>query len=725
MHGAAEDGPGRRLAGRGSGRLGGGAEAAPDTDLLHNKLDIEIFTATSTITGTNVMTVQSKVADLTQFTFTLRSNYTITSATIGGTPVTVTSVGTYGRQVTLDRAYALDEIFDLTIAYTGVAVSRGFGSINFTSVGGNSLVFTLSEPYFAATWWPSKDGDFGLPGDNGDKATIELSVTAPNTLTTVSNGLLQGVDALSGGRSRYRWASNYQTSTYLVFFSTSKYNTWSQTYTYDGGTMPVEFAIFPADDNTTNRALWEKCITMLGTYKDIYGLYPFIDEKYGIYEFTFGGGQEHQTYTGEGTFSESVTSHELGHQWWGDNITCKYWNDIWLNESFADYTEALWEERKPGSTGLPALFAAMAARRPSAVSDTVYVYDVSDFNRIFDYNYTYLKGGWVLHMLRHVVGDSTFFDILANYRAMYQGGGATTDDFAGVASAVSGQDLTYFFNQWIYGGGAPAYQYGWQAATINGANYLRLYVKQTQTSGLFSMPIDIRRTTSGGATTTTVWNSAAAQWYLIPVSAAVTSIGFDENDWILDTAKTSIAYVAGPPKVVSAVPGPGAQLSTAPSAIVVGFSDDVTTSAADYTITGPSGNVPFTFSYAPTSFTTTLIPTGPLPNGDYFVTVNDSITRAGSSSALDGELADPNNSALLPSGDGLASGDAVFAFHVNSVKPGDTDNDGDVDLSDLGVVLAAYGACVGDSEYVPAADFDSSGCIDLSDLGVVLANYGT
>lgn len=305
-------------------RGGGDREALGDTDLLHSALDIEIVPATATITGTNTMTVQSKVEGLTQFTFRLRNQFTITAALLNGTtPVQVTSTSTTTRMAMLDRPYHADEVFTLMIAYTGVAVPKGFGSIEFTSQNGQPLIFTLSEPYYAYTWWPIKDGDMGDPGDNSDKMTVELAVTAPDALRTISNGLLQGVDVLPGGRTRYRWATNYPIATYLICFSSTNYNQWTKTYDYGTGTMPVEFSIFPTDDTPGHRAAWEKCVDMLAVYRTIYGLYPFINEKYGIYEFGFGGGMEHQTYTGEGTFSENVTAHELSHQWWGDNVTCK------------------------------------------------------------------------------------------------------------------------------------------------------------------------------------------------------------------------------------------------------------------------------------------------------------------------------------------------------------------------------------------------------------------
>jgi aminopeptidase N len=345
-------------------------EAMGETDVLNYALNLEVTNVstagnTCTITGTNAMTIKSKSAALTQFTFRLRSQYTITSATVtdgvNTVPVTVSLSGTTTRITTLTRAYGMDEVFVLTIAYTGTSASRGFGSIDVAvqTGGSTAIVETLSEAYFAYTWWPCKDGDTFVPGDNSDKATMQMSITAPNNWVVPSNGLLEGVDVLSGNRLRYRWATNYQTATYLFCFAMTNYNTWTQTYNFPAGpynpagSMPVMFYIYPGNDSPGNRAAWENCLNMMATYRGFYGEYPFVNEKYGIYNFNFGGGMEHQTITGEGTFSESVTAHELGHQWWGDNVTCRTWSDIWVNEGFADYTECLWEERKAGGINTP------------------------------------------------------------------------------------------------------------------------------------------------------------------------------------------------------------------------------------------------------------------------------------------------------------------------------------------------------------------------------------
>ncbi len=540
---------------RGDGE-GGVAEAMGETDVLHYDLNIEVSNLNTganscTITGSNRMTVQSKSPSLTQFTIRLRSQYSITSALINDTtPVSVVINSTTTRTVTLDRAYAMDEVFTLTIAYTGTTTSVGLGSFQVSSHAGTPVVSTLSEPYYSYSWWPVKDGDVGVPGDNSDKALLDIRVTAPNNYSVASNGLLQSVQTLSGNRKTYHWASDYPIATYLVSFAATNYTTWSTTYNHPGGSMPVEYFIYPENDNPTNRAGWELVTSMMTAFRPLYGEYPFINEKYGLYNFPFGGGMEHQTMTGQSSFGQSLTAHELAHQWWGDDVTCKTWSDIWLNEGFATYGECLWEEFKTGTQNPTAYFSAILARKPSSFGDSVYIpaAATSDANRIFSSNYSYRKGAWVLHMLRRVVGDATFFEILQDYRTAFQGKAATTDDFRASASATFGQDLTGFFNQWVYQIGAPSYRFGWDAVKVLDQDYLHVTVAQLQALGypnVFTMPIDLVATIGGSPQTLTVQNNQRTQRFVLPVSGNPTLVQFDPNQWILRTSLATTTLKVG------------------------------------------------------------------------------------------------------------------------------------------------------------------------------------
>jgi aminopeptidase N len=679
-------------------------EAFSDTDLISVDLDIDLTPAPNPfISGSNEMVVRSNVNGLTQFTFMLRRQYTISSVTVGGVSVTppgLPATNSYARTVTLNRAYNAGEEFTIRIAYSGVPANVGLGSINFTTQAGVPVMASLSEPYYAATWWPVKDGDVFQPGNNIDKSIGRISITAPDNLKSVSNGLLESTDVPAAGKRRYRWRTNYPTATYLYAFGTTNYNQWTVPYTYPlpgggTGTMPVQFSIYPQSDNATNRAAWERVVQMLATFRPLFGEYPFINEKYGIYQFPFGGGMEHQTYSGQGGFGESLSAHELAHQWWGNAITCKTWNDIWFNEGLASYSEVLWAEFQPGSSGATARNNAVNARRPSTTDDSVYVYDTTSVNRIFSGTFTYNKGCWAIHMLRGILGDAAFFQSLKDLRIQYEGSAVTTNDFRDALEVSSGKELNPYFDAFIYGIGAPVYTVGSTMVNIGGQNYARISLRQTQptnygAAGVFPMPVQLALATSAGTSTVTLQNTARTQHYLVPVPAAVTGITIDPNNWILNDGKSPEIYVNGPVKVVAVSPAPDSSLqqSASNTAFAIALSENVNTSASAFTLTGPSGPVSTTFGLMGGNVTLTTV--APLAPGAYALTINASgVTTQAASIALDGEYI-----STLPSGDGLPGGNAVFAFTVVGAPCTDIDfnNNGvfpeDQDVIDFFNVLA-------------------------------------
>jgi len=395
------------------------------------------------------------------------------------------------------------------------------------------------------------------------------------------------------------------------------------------------------------------------------------------------------------------------HQWFGDNVTCKTWHDIWLNEGLATYGEAVWEEVKGGTSAM--LTYMNNDDLPGNVSGTVYVYDTSDANVIFDTDTVYLKAGWAVMMLRHKLGESVFNQAMQDFQVWYGQSGATTDEFTAAVIASSGVDVTRFIDQWIYGAGAPQYAYGYRTDTVNGQDYLRLRVRQTQpgTDGLgqaFEVPIDIR---VNGTDDYVINNDEYTQHFVIPIPSNAASVALDPDKWILKRGTTaSEAYANGPPVVIAA----GATDTEA----TVSFVEPVNAVGGDFAVVTDDGlftPVAFGLSYDGPSNTATLDFGTTLPNGDYLVTASDSLTSQAAGLALDGE------GAALPSGNGVAGGDYTFGFNVNNPCLADLNGDGVVDNGDIGSFITFFlGGNI-------AADFNGDGILDNGDIGAFITQF--
>jgi methionine-rich copper-binding protein CopC len=228
--------------------------------------------------------------------------------------------------------------------------------------------------------------------------------------------------------------------------------------------------------------------------------------------------------------------------------------------------------------------------------------------------------------------------------------------------------LSWFFNEWVFNGGAPAYAAGWQTFSSGGQNYLRLSLRQTQTSPIFTMPVDVRITYSGGTKTVVVNSDASTDWFVIPIPAAATAVAIDPDTWILTTATaTSETYRAGPAKVIQASPAPNDSLPTPPASLSVSFSENVNIPNGAITLTGPSGSVPITVSYSGTTFIATITPNSPLSGGTYTLNFPATITSVNGGAALDGELG--AGATPFPTGNGNAGGNATWSFIVQNQTP--------------------------------------------------------
>ena len=268
-------------------------QLALQTDVQHYRLELEVNPADRFIDGRTTMTVACVEDGVTAFHFWLELMLTITEVEVDGVAAGWHRLTNPTVEVELALVCDTGEDFELAVDYEGYPLTAGLGSIVFETQGSWPVVATLSEPWFSYTWWAVKE-------DSRDKATGELVITVPSQLSVVANGVLVDTTSLAGNRRRYRWATAYPMSPYLFAFSATRYTTFSDNFHHTGGSMPVEFFVYPGSDVPANRAGWRRSVDILSTFSELFGLYPFVEEKYAIYQFPCGGGMEHQTVTGQG-----------------------------------------------------------------------------------------------------------------------------------------------------------------------------------------------------------------------------------------------------------------------------------------------------------------------------------------------------------------------------------------------------------------------------------------
>ena len=495
-----------------------------DYDALYYSLDLFPDVNSQILYGNVAMTARALQGGLDRAVLNFLNNMQVDSVFFNGAPAAYTHAD---HLLTIRfPALAAGEEFTTRVVYHGSPQQSGFGAFAFSSHAGKPMVWTLSEPFGARNWWPCKD----IPADKAD--SMDIKVTVRPDLIVASNGLLRNVIEKEGKKT-YWWHERYPIATYLASLAIHPYYTDSDWYVHSGGdSMEVQFYIFPGsvDDARPQNA---KTVSMIAAFSEMFGQYPFIKEKYGHAQFLWGGGMEHQTITSLGGYGEALIAHELAHQWWGDMVTCEDFHHIWLNEGFATYSEALWWEYNYGPE---ALHSDMSFNTYFG-DETIYVENPYVEN-IFNYATTYKKASWVLHMLRHVVGDDTFFEILHTYYEEFKFKTVNTEQFRDLCERVSGMELDQYFQQWIYQGGAPRYQWLWQKEQTADGWLVKVNVKQTQSIGtIFHMPIDLNVQTLLGDHLFVMNNTMHVQDFEFQVPAEPVSVEFDKDNWVLKQAE--------------------------------------------------------------------------------------------------------------------------------------------------------------------------------------------
>lgn len=509
------------------------ATSQDDFDVTSYLLDLTFNPATSWVSGSVTITATSLVDRLQGAPLNLLDNMTVTSVVRGAIPLVFFHAGGI-LDITFDQPFDTGQELQVTVSYSGSPSSSGFAALSwmkYNSSGSGEMVWSLSEPDGARNWWPCKDRP-------DDKAFVQEYWTVPSDWTATGNGRMIDEATLPGNLKQYHWAASHPLTTYLVSIAATDYVQFSQTYEpIAGGTMPIDYYVY-SEDLADAQTDFSEMPAMMRYFELTFGDYPFVEDQYGMSAFAWGGAMEHTANTSYGyllitgtNYYDWVVVHELAHQWWGDSLSPQTWADIWLNEGFATYSEALWSENVGGPSALQDYMISLwRASFDGPLYDPIELFGATSYD----------KGGWVLHMLRGAMGDAAFFATLRDWYVNNKDGVVNTAQFQATAETRHGNSLDWFFDEWVYGPNRPDYEYGYTTVDVGDGTF-RNYVQIRQVqidAGLFTMPIDLTLHVSAGTEVRTVWNDLLDQTFLLETTAPMTALQFDLDSWILKSGAT-------------------------------------------------------------------------------------------------------------------------------------------------------------------------------------------
>jgi len=436
-----------------------------------------------------------------------------------------------------DRTFEYGEILSFTVEYAGQDPKGGLRFYPETE-DNPALVASDSWPYGVHHWFPCNDYPH-------DKATNEIVVTVKEPLKAVSNGRLVAVSRdRTRGTSTWHWKQDKPHSTYLMVLAAAPYVVARDSY----GTLPIHYWVYPRYEAQAE-LVFGKTPKMVEFFNRIYG-YDYPWDKYDQVLVPFGGGAESTSATvmghrimyderGEQDFSSiGIVSHELAHQWWGDLITLRSWEHAWMNESFATYSDYLYVAYERGEDeGAYNLWRKKNSYLREARTRYMRPIVFSRYNRpeeLFD-AHSYPKGAVVLHMLRYLLGDDAFFRTLSYFLHQHAFQPVDTHDFMKAVKEVTGRNLDWFFQQWVFSPGHPVFdiRYTWNPA----AKKIDITIKQVQDTSkgipVFKTPVEVAVTASGEKSVHRLWLDEPEETFELPCREAPRLVRFDEGNHLL------------------------------------------------------------------------------------------------------------------------------------------------------------------------------------------------
>lgn len=340
----------------------------------------------------------------------------------------------------------------LTVYYQGNATQGKYRSYFIENHKEGKVLATQSEPFGASDWWPCKE-------DLNDKFdSCDVYILTDTGYLAGGPGSLVSQSLVNDSQQLFHWQHRYPSNFYLIALAISNYELIEDSVLIRGKQVPLINYVYPQSVSTAEPLL-KATIPLMEIFDSIFGPYPYLNEKYGHMQWNKGGGMEHATMSSMGGYNFDLVAHELAHQWFGNKVTCSSWQDIWINESFATYLNALAYEFMFGKDSMAVHLSKVydIAKKENDLS--IFVVDTSSIGRIFNQELSYQKGAMVLHTLRFYVGDAVFFDACRNFLTEgpnpYRS--ANTENFIQHLEQLTDKDVRKFINHFYYGKGYPIY----------------------------------------------------------------------------------------------------------------------------------------------------------------------------------------------------------------------------------------------------------------------------
>ncbi|HYE54624.1 MAG TPA: M1 family aminopeptidase [Chitinophagaceae bacterium] len=526
-----------------------GSAASGNFNVSHYRCEWQLDPAIRYIAG-SVTTRFTMIHSDNTITFDKINQLMVDSVVYHGNKIGFQQLTNNSLQIQFPATIAAGTRDSVAVYYRGTPGDPG--SFHQGAHAGVPVIWTLSEPYGARHWWPCKD-------DLVDKAdSIDIYITHPIAYTASSNGIMMSRTPV-GGNVLTHFKHRYPIATYLVAVAITNYVMNSDTIRVGPKVYPLISYAYPESAATFfGSETYTK--TAFRVFTELFGEYPFASEKYGHTQFGWGGGMEHQTNSFMVNTSPTLSAHELAHQWFGNKVTCGSWQHIWLNEGFATYLTALFLE-KAFPSFLPSYIQGWQTSVTAAPGGSVFVPDTTNSNRIFSSRLSYDKGGYVVHMLRWVLGDSAFFRGLRAYLddPALRYNFAKTEDLQRNLEQVSGKDLSSFFQKWVYGEGYPNYQADWFQA--GGSNWVSVKLNQTTSHpsvSFYDMPVALEFRNATQRVTHIVNHRYSGEVFSLNVGFAVDTVLIDPQLWILARTRATrrVSTELVPPDDLQVYPNP-------------------------------------------------------------------------------------------------------------------------------------------------------------------------